>query len=43
MYKIDIINKSKLELELVWEPKWTRDFITPNGKKKQLGIVLNLI
>ena len=28
---------SELELELVWDPEWTRDFITPNGKK-QLGL-----
>lgn len=27
-----------LSLELVWEPEWTRDFITPEGKK-QLGLM----
>ncbi|MCA0429978.1 MAG: metal-sulfur cluster assembly factor [Bacteroidetes bacterium] len=25
------------EINLVWEPKWTRDFITPAGRK-QLGL-----
>lgn len=28
---------SSLKLDLVWEPEWSRDFITPAGKK-QLGI-----